>query len=86
MNSIYGYFDDPAQVEPAYDPGLDADCPACNLPLSRPMVATSLMVPGDSRSYFWRAHKACYESLTPEQVTDIDSVLIDAVARTQQSN
>jgi hypothetical protein len=83
---MFGYFDAPYQEIPAYDPGLGVDCPVCNRPLSRPVVTTSLMVPGDGRSYFYRMHKACRAGLTPEAETNIDSVLVDAVVAARNSN
>lgn len=92
MMPLFGYFDDPAQTEPAFDPGLDVDCLICHTKLSRPMLCVDLMLDDpnlggrDSRSYFYRVHKECYESLTPEQVTDLDSVIIDAAARSKYSS
>jgi hypothetical protein len=83
---MFGYFDEAYQETPAHDPGLSVDCPVCNRTLSRPVVTISLMVPGDSRSYFYRLHKACRDALTPEQETNIDSVLIDAIVSLRQAN
>ncbi len=88
---IYGYFTSPNQTEPEYDPGLEVDCPICHKQLSRPMVTPSLMLQNDQgqaggRSYFYRVHKACYEALTPEQETALDSVIIDAIAASKNSN
>lgn len=45
------------------------------------MVTVSLMVPNDSKSYFYRMHKSCAELVSEEQERDIDSVLIDAIYR-----
>lgn len=83
---MFGYFDKPEQTEPKYDPGLDSDCPVCNRKLSRPMVTVSLMVPNDTRSYFYRLHKSCSEAITPEQETAIDSILIDAIYNSRHVN
>lgn len=80
----FGYFDDPAQTEPTYDPGLEIDCPVCHKPLATPYKTISLMVPGDDRSYFYRTHRACYANLTLEQETELDSLIIDAVVRAKQ--
>lgn len=84
--SIYGYFDQADQLTPAHDPGLAVDCPVCHMPLARPVATTSLMVPGDVRSYFYRMHKACRDGLTEQQETNIDSILIDAIASTGMVN
>ena len=77
---LFGYFTDSSQTEPEFDPGLDIDCPACHFPLQAPMETISLMLEGDDRSYFYRMHKACSEKLSPELETEIDSLIIDAVA------
>lgn len=79
----YGYFDDPTQLKPTYDPELEVDCPICNQPLNYPtrqVKTISLMAEGDSRSYFYRTHKTCYENLSPQEVTNLDSIIIDFVA------
>ena len=70
MNPIYGYFTDGNQTTPVFDPGLIAACPICGNTLNPVDVRTiSLMVPGDSRSYFYRVHRSCHEPLTEaEQV------------------
>ncbi len=76
----FGYFTDERQTEPEYDPGLGVDCPVCQKVLERPVVTVSLMLPGDVRSYFYRMHADCAETLTPEQEQAIDSQLVDARA------
>ncbi len=76
--SIFGYFDDPTQAEPAYDPGLDVLCPCCLRPLSKPIKTISLMAPGSQKSWFFRTHKVCWENATPNEKMGIESSLIDA--------
>lgn len=77
--SIFGYFDSPAQESPAFDPGLAMPCPFCLLSLhSGPRKTISLMAEGDPRSYFYRAHKFCYENASPQEVCAIESSLIDS--------
>jgi hypothetical protein len=83
---IYGYFDNPAEETPVYDPTLDVDCPVCFKKLSLPVKTISLMLVGDSRSYFYRTHKACYDGLSPDEKTKLDSMLIDAIANTKNAN
>jgi hypothetical protein len=84
----FGYFDDPDQTVPAFDPGLDAPCPAClNVHLGNwPVVTISLMVPGDNRSYFYRMHKRCYEQLNDDQRNIFDSDIIDAIMLARNVN
>lgn len=84
--NIYGYFDQPNQEEPAFDPGLDVACPFCQSRLLQPVVTISLMVPGDSRSYFYRADRACYYNAADEIVTEVESVLVDAIYSAKASN
>lgn len=72
----FGYFDDPDQTVPAFDPGLDAPCPAClNVRLGNwPVVTISLM------------HKRCYEQLTDDQRNMFDSDIIDAIMLARNVN
>lgn len=82
--SIYGYFSRPDTDIPEYDPGLAVDCPVCHRKLEPPWQAVCLMVPNDSRSYFYRMHKECSDRITPEVETAIDSILIDAIYRLRE--
>ena len=70
-----GYFDSP-DGPPTYDPPRDATCPVCLKAVVAPMVTHSLILPGDTRSYFYRTHKSC-----AEDVFDVESAIIDARAR-----
>ena len=54
-----GYFDDPLSDRPAFDPGLDINCPVCLEKLAAPMRTHSLMLNGAHRSYFYRTHRDC---------------------------
>lgn len=83
---MFGYFSNPTLDLPDKDPGFDVDCPVCGRRLSPPVVTLSLMVPNDSRSYFYRMHKACSDGITPEEETDIDSILIDAICHSRETN
>ncbi|MBW4469280.1 MAG: hypothetical protein KME45_03350 [Stenomitos rutilans HA7619-LM2] len=75
----FGYFDRPNQDAPTYDPGMaGGKCLLCGNPLARPVKTISLMRDGDSRSYFYRAHKACYEGADAATITQYESALIDA--------
>lgn len=80
--SIFGYFERADQREATYDPGLDALCPHCLKKLEAPVRTTSLMLPGDSRSFFYRTHRHCAENATDEQVNQIESSLIDSRVNT----
>lgn len=37
------------------------------------------MVPGDSRSYFYRVHQTCHEPLSEQERVRVDGLLIDAI-------
>lgn len=61
-NVFYGWFDDPNQTEPTYEPPRDAPCPFCGLRVHAGDVRThSLMFKGEygPRSYFYRTHRTC---------------------------
>lgn len=75
----FGFYDSPLADAPAYDPGLNVDCPVCYTGLSVPIKTISVMSAGDNRSYFYRAHKHCYEALSPAQIGDLDGLIIDHV-------
>lgn len=75
---IFGWFDDADQTTPAHDPGLETICPVCAKTLSRPLKTISLMLMGaKDRSYFFRAHKACWDGLSEEEQSDYEGSLID---------
>ena len=75
--SIFGYFERPEQTTPTFDPGPSALCPFCLRALAMPVKTISLMKPGDARSYFYRAHKACYETADDRAIAEIESAQID---------
>lgn len=84
---IYGYFTDPRQTEPVFDPGLSVLCPICTQTLNVANVRTiSLMVPDDSRSYFYRVHRSCHEPLSEQERNCVDGLLIDAIYSTRNNN
>jgi len=76
--SIFGYFDDPMQETPAYDPGLAALCPHCLRSLDLPVMTISLMRVGSPRSYFYRVHRDCQMRASSADITRVESSLIDA--------
>jgi len=86
VKPIFGYYNAPGQSVPEYEPGLDIDCPVCNFKLRLPVVTISLMRDGDNRSYFFRAHRYCWNNASVETRTNIESVIIDASATTTMVN
>lgn len=83
---IFGYFDDASQTKPAHDPGMETICPFCGKNLQRPVMTISLMKDADPRSYFYRAHKNCYQYADAETVTSIESALIDNIPDKYESH
>lgn len=76
----FGYFTSVNQSVPVYDPKNNVPCIVCEKPWEVENVCTvSLMKVGDSRSFFYRAHRKCYHSLTPEEQTKYDSEVIDSI-------
>lgn len=73
----YGYFLNADQDVPEFDPGLNVSCPVCERLLSPPLKTISVLLEGDDRSFFYRTHKACYENLTGDEKTKLDSVIVD---------
>lgn len=76
----YGYFSGAGETNPTYDPGLHVECPICHNLLSNPLITISLMNfanEEDPRSYFYRTHKNCYDSLTEREKSEMDSIILD---------
>lgn len=76
MSSFVGYFDHPAEP-PIYDPPLDSPCVVCGVVMLGNRITISLAPVGGRRSYFFRAHKACWESLSEEDQAQFESSIID---------
>lgn len=83
-NSIYGYFSDPTQLTPACDPGLDVLCPYSHKPLTDP-ITISFMVPGDSRSFFYRANRDAYRAATQERIWEVEGDMVDSLVELRNS-
>lgn len=75
---IFGWFSDTGII-PEHDPGLGVNCIFCGKKLSSPIKTISLMKDGDNKSYFYRSHKDCYEQLSNNEITEIESSLIDNI-------
>ena len=80
-NQLLGYFDDPSQEEPKYDPGINVPCLICFKPLDYPnkkIKTISVLAYFDhaDRSYFYRCHKECYELLSEEEKGEIDTSIM----------
>ena len=81
-NTFYGWFDDPEQPTPTYEPPRDAHCPLCGRAVHGEDVRThSLMYQGEyaARSYFYRTHRTCAEG-DPTR-TAMDGFILDMIAR-----
>jgi len=81
-NSFYGWFDDPDQAEPTYEPPRDTPCLFCGTSVHVEDVRThSLMYRGQyaARSYFYRTHRSCAE--TDPTHTAMDGVVLNMIAR-----
>jgi len=64
-NLFYGWYDDPTQKEPTYEPHWSAPCPICGKTIDSldDLRTHNLMYTGGyaERSYFYRTHKTCDE-------------------------
>ena len=91
MKAIYGYFDDPLQRKPKFDPGLGVPCPVCTQDLELPVKTISITVPRvnrdwSDRSYFYRTHKQCYDKLDAGGRTRLDGFLVDVIVSIRNAN
>lgn len=79
--SIYGYFTDATQDKPTFDPGLSVPCPFCDEIImqprgkEQPIQTIAFAMLGKDISYFYRAHKSCYESASPEKIQQVESIV-----------
>jgi hypothetical protein len=81
-NIFYGWFDDPDQAEPTYEPPRDAPCPFCGFAIHPDDVQThSLMYRGGyaERCYFYRTHKTCADA--DKTNTAMDGFVLNMIAR-----
>ncbi len=84
MNPLVGYYDSPDQPrdKPAYDPPHEGPCVVCYKPLTLDTVRTvSVMGMPDTnpdRCYFYRLHRACHDSLTPEEQGALDAGVLNS--------
>jgi hypothetical protein len=78
---LLGYYDSAEQTEATFNPGLNVPCVVCYKPLCAPLKTISLMKPGSGRSYFYRAHKACYEGLSEQEMGDLEWSMLNPPAR-----
>lgn len=82
INAQYiGWFTDTGET-PEHDPKEKGLCPVCaklvgRHSLENPLKTISLMKAGDSRSFFFRAHKHCWESISEDEQNAIESSIID---------
>ena len=80
-NTFYGWYEDAAQPResPSFEPPRNAPCPYCGTPINADDVRThSLMYTGQyaARSYFYRTHRTCDES-----ITGMDDFILDMIKR-----
>ena len=68
-----GYYDDPSQDSPVFDPGLEVNCPVCLKALVEPVKTISLWGDPPEYSLFYRTHKQCWEALSPAQQSEHDA-------------
>ena len=82
INTQYiGWFADAGET-PEYDPKEKGSCPVCakivgRHSLENPLKTISIMKVGDSRSFFFRTHKPCWESVDENEQNTIESSIID---------
>ena len=82
---LFGYYNDTGNI-PAYDPGLDCICIYCRKKLELPVRTTSMIVPGDNKSYFYRVHRGCSDKMQTEgSESHYEGLIIDAIYKDNPS-
>lgn len=88
----FGYYDNPVQKEPAYDPGQTAPCLICGGPWIPETVRTITFVRWDSDlgkpaghiAYFYRVHQACHDGLgSDEQRKEFEGRMFESTENTE---
>lgn len=85
----FGYFDDPSQIEPTYDPGQNAPCLICGKPWMPGTVHITIFATWDETKqkdtcYFYRFHRTCHDGLgSDEQREEFEGRMFES---TQTSN
>ena len=76
---IFGWFDSPMDEKPTHDPTVEKGlCLVCTKPMSFPLTTISLALQdGADRSYFFRAHKGCWDALSEKEQSEYECSLID---------
>lgn len=80
----FGYFDDPSQKEPAYDPIKIAPCLLCEKKLKDDDVRTITFLRLDKIGnlgeicYFYRVHKSCHERLSYDERSKFEEEIYDS--------
>ena len=80
-----GYFDDPKQTVPVFDPGFDVPCPCCGKKVGRHNEKNRLKTINlmdfdrkDNRSWFFRVHNNCWRNISDDDQQVIEmSVLLN---------
>lgn len=76
---LLGWFEDSSPVT-KHDPGTNAPCIVCMKLLSSPMKTVSFMPVICQRSFFFRVHKICWESLLETEQEAYTSAFVDDIA------
>lgn len=82
INAQYiGWFADAGEV-PEHDPKEKGLCPVCAKQVGKhnaenPLKTISIMKIGDNRSFFFRTHKFCWQSIDEDEQNAIESSIID---------
>lgn len=78
-----GYFDDPTQTVPVFDPGFDVPCPCCGKQIGRHNEQNRLKTINlmdfdrkDSRSWFFRVHHDCWSKLNDDDQQVIETSVL----------
>lgn len=83
QQQIYGWYDSAHQPKdkPTYNPPFDALCPYCDLPLSDEDMRThSMLMENAPQCFFFRTHRTCDESASPEQRQAVDDKIWELIA------
>jgi hypothetical protein len=77
----FGYYDEPTQSEPTYDPWNKAPCLICGNRMDDDDVRTISLIPAETdpqpRIWFYRVHRTCHVQLTADEQAALSHRLSD---------
>lgn len=79
---VFGWFENASEIT-SHDPGRKGVCAVCAIQIGQGKVKTISLIPDaiKIRSYFFRTHSNCWNSISEDERCLIESSLIDEIIK-----